>query len=230
MVSGGGAHGHNDGVGETAVAVVDHQPVLCESFSAFLSDQPGIRVVGSASTAAESGDLIATRRPDVLILDSEFASIHGVDVLGKLRTVPSRPGVVMLMANESVGFMSRALRMGVSGLVLRAAPMRDLMEAIHWVAKGQMWVSPPLLTSLLQKRPETGSSDTRCRLQSLTKREFEVLNLLVEGLNQREISSRLFVSANTVRTHNQNLQKKLGVHSAVAAVLVALDAGVRPEA
>jgi DNA-binding NarL/FixJ family response regulator len=135
----------------------------------------------------------------------------------------------MLIANEGVGFMGRALRMGVSGFVLRAAPMRDLIVAIHWVAKGQMWVSPPLLTGLLQKRPETGSVESKFRLDSLTRREAEVLNLLVEGLNQREISSRLFVSTNTVRTHNQNLQKKLGVHSAVAAVLVALDAGFRPE-
>jgi DNA-binding NarL/FixJ family response regulator len=215
---------------ETAVAIVDHQPVLCESLSAFLSGEANLRVVGSASTAAEVADLIATRRPDVLILDAEFDTAHGVDILEQIGAMPSSPAIVMLMADEDFATAGRALRMGASGFVLKAAPIRELVEAIHWAAKGQMWMSPPLLTGLLQERPDTGSREAKGRLALLTKRELDVLRLLVEGLSQTAISARLHVSANTVRTHSQNLQKKLGVHSAVAAVSVALDAGLRPAA
>jgi DNA-binding NarL/FixJ family response regulator len=91
-------------------------------------------------------------------------------------------------------------------------------------------MSPPLLTGLLHQRPSASTTEAKGRLAQLTKREFDVLNLLIEGFHQSEISRRLFVSENTVRTHSQNLQRKLGVHSAVAAVSVALDAGLRPAA
>ena len=142
----------------------------------------------------------------------------------------SRPAVVLLMADEDHDLAARALQRGVSGFVLKSAPIRELVEAIHWAAKGQLWMSPPLLTGLLHQRPSASTTEAKGRLAQLTKREFDVLNLLIEGFHQSEISRRLFVSENTVRTHSQNLQRKLGVHSAVAAVSVALDAGLRPAA
>jgi len=215
---------------ETAVAIVNHQPVLCESLSAFISGQSGLRIVGSASTAEQVAELIGTRRPDVLILDVEFDSTFGIDMLKHLRSMPSSPAVVLLMSDADIATARQALQMGTSGFVLKAAPIRDLLEAIRWAAKGQMWMSPPLLTELLQGRSDEGLREAKNRLAMLTRRELDVLCLLVEGLSQMAISARLYVTANTVRTHSQNLQKKLGVHSAVAAVSVAREAGLRPAA
>ena len=206
---------------EKAVAIVDHQPVLCESLRAYLSNEDGMRVVGSATTLRAARNLLCTSRPDVVILDAETDTAVGVSVL---------KAMVLLMADEDHDLAARALQRGVSGFVLKSAPIRELVEAIHWAAKGQLWMSPPLLTGLLHQRPSASTTEAKGRLAQLTKREFDVLNLLIEGFHQSEISRRLFVSENTVRTHSQNLQRKLGVHSAVAAVSVALDAGLRPAA
>ena len=215
---------------EKAVAIVDHQPVLCESLRAYLSNEDGMRVVGSATTLRAARNLLCTSRPDVVILDAETDTAVGVSVLKAMDDMASRPAVVLLMADEDHDLAARALQRGVSGFVLKSAPIRELVEAIHWAAKGQLWMSPPLLTGLLHQRPSASTTEAKGRLAQLTKREFDVLNLLIEGFHQSEISRRLFVSENTVRTHSQNLQRKLGVHSAVAAVSVALDAGLRPAA
>jgi DNA-binding NarL/FixJ family response regulator len=213
---------------ETAVAIVDHQPVLCESLSVCLSGEPDLRVVGSASTATQVADLVASARPDVLVYDAEFDDSDGAQTLRELQSMPSSPAVVMLMCDEAAASGASAIQMGVLGLVLKVAPVKELVEAIRLAAKGQMWVSPPLLTGLLSGRLDTGQREAKDRLSVLTKRELEVLDLLVEGLGHRAIAQRLHVSANTVRTHSQNLQKKLNVHSALAAVAIALDAGLRP--
>ncbi len=214
----------------TTVAIVNHQPMLCESLSAMLADETGLRVIGSATSARGAHDLVLNQRPDVLILDAEFDAMNAMDLLDELHTVNPRLVVVVLMSDDDKATAARALQKGAKGFVLKSAPIHELVEATRWAVKGQVWMSPPLLTGLLQTSSQPVAPESSKLLSALTKRELEVLRLLVEGLGHTAISSRLHVSTNTIRTHCQNLQKKLGVHSAVAAVSVALDAGLRPAA
>lgn len=212
----------------TTIGIIDHQPVLCESLAAALSEQIDLRVVGHASTAQHAAGLVEDVRPEVLVLGFDFAAHRGVDVLKQTRDLGSGPAIVMIMSSCDPKATARALRFGARGFVLTMSPVSDLVEAVRWVAKGQMWVSPPILTTLLRVTSGEGDAAAKGRLECLTRRELDVLGLLVEGLGHSAISARLHVSSNTVRTHSQNLQKKLGVRSAVAAVSVALEAGMRP--
>jgi DNA-binding NarL/FixJ family response regulator len=214
----------------TTVAIVNHQPMLCESLSAMLTEETGLRVVGSATSARGAHDLVSNQRPDVLILDAEFDAVNAMDLLDELHSANPRLVVVVLMSDDDKTTAARALQKGAKGFVLKSAPIHELVEATRWAVKGQVWMSPPLLTGLLQTTPQAPSPENSKLLSALTKRELEVLRLLVEGLGHTAISARLHVSTNTIRTHCQNLQRKLGVHSAVAAVSVALDAGLRPAA
>ncbi len=213
---------------ETGVGIIDHQPVVCESLTAALSAESGLRVLGSASSAHQVVGLIEDRRPDVIILAADFATQRGLDVLEHTRGMTSSPAVVLMLDGRDPKIAARALQMGATGFVLTVSPVRELVDAVRWAAKGQMWASPPILTALLQDPPDHRTAAAKGRLGRLTRRELEVLELLVEGLGHAAISDRLHVSANTVRTHSQNLQKKLEVRSAVAAVSVALEAGLRP--
>jgi DNA-binding NarL/FixJ family response regulator len=114
--------------------------------------------------------------------------------------------------------------------VLKQAPLCELLSAIRSVAAGQMWMSPALLTVLFSEyRADADELRAREQLNRLTPRELEVLRLMVSGYNRRDIASQLHVSSDTVRTHAQSLEKKLRVHSAVAAVSIALQAGLRPD-
>ena len=215
-------------VAEIGVAIVDRQPVVCESLSVGLGGEPDLRVVGTASAPGRVVDLVETTRPDVLVLDSELGGPDSPGTLREVLSTPESPAVVMLMADGAVGPGVSAIEGGVLGLVLKVAPLRELVDAVRLAARGQMWVSPPMLTDLLSARFGAGRRGARDRLSALTRRELQVLDLMVEGLGHRAIAQRLEVSANTVRTHSQNLQKKLDVHSALAAVAVALEAGNRP--
>jgi len=214
---------------ETAVAIIDSHAVLCESLSAWLDTQLDMRVVGSAPSPSQAVDLVMSLRPDVLILDGDIDSTSGADVLREITASGMSPAVVMLMSNEDREAASVAMSLGVYGFVLKIAPLQEVAEAVRWAAKEKMWVSPPLLTSILAGfRPGTDQDRARHSLMPLTKRELQVLTLMVDGLNHSLIAERLHVSTNTVRTHTQNLQKKLNVHSGLAAVSVALEAGLRP--
>jgi DNA-binding NarL/FixJ family response regulator len=212
----------------TAIVIVDRQPVLCESLAVCFDAEPDLRVVASASTSGGVDHLVATARPDVVVYDEGFDESADSRMLRALQSSPSHPAVVMVMAGDGVEAAAAAIGMGVRGLVQRVAPVRELVGAVRLAARGQMWVSPPLLTGLLSDRFGPARRQAKDRLSVLTKRELEVLDLLVEGLGHRAIAQRLDLSANTVRTHSQNLQKKLDVHSALAAVAVALNAGRRP--
>jgi DNA-binding NarL/FixJ family response regulator len=215
---------------EIAVAIVNRQPVLSQSLSAHLSDQAELRVVDSASTAAELADVIAIRCPDVLVVDAEFNPADGIEILEQLQAMPCAPGVVVLIRERDRATAANALRLGAEGFVVKSAPVQDLVNAIRCVAQGQKWVSPPLLTVMLSEHSDSEADQARQRLATLTRRELDVLTLLVEGLSQKNISARLHVSGYTVRSHSQNLQKKLGVHSAVAAVSLAHHANLVPAA
>lgn len=214
---------------ETAVAIVDSQAVLCESLSAWLDEQVDIRVVGSASSASQAVDLVTSLRPDVVIVDGDIDATTGTDVLRDISASGMSPAVVLLMSDEDRDAADIAMKYGVLGFVLKVAPLQEVAEAVRWAAKKKMWVSPPLLTSILSGfRPSTDLERARNHLKSLTKRELQVLTLMVDGLSHAQIAEQLHVSTNTVRTHTQNLQKKLNTHSGLAAVSIALEAGLRP--
>ena len=150
-------------------------------------------------------------------------------MMREVRRRGTRPAVVVLTCHDDAETTERAMRYGASGFVRKVAPVQELVEAIRWAARGEVWMSPPLLTRLLAgwsgpARPE-GDAD---RLARLTDREHEVLQLMVDGLAYGAIAARLNLSVHTVRTHAHNLQAKLGAHSNLAAVSYALEAGIRP--
>jgi DNA-binding NarL/FixJ family response regulator len=216
-------------VRETAVAIIDSHEVLCESLSAWLDTQVDIRVVGSARSPSQAVDLVTSLRPDVVIVDGDIDATTGADVLRDITASGMSPAVVLLMSDEDRDAAEVAMKYGVFGFVLKVAPLQEVAEAVRWAAKEKMWISPPLLTSILSGFRSSNDQDrARDHLKSLTKRELQVLTLMVDGLSHAQIGERLHVSTNTVRTHTQNLQKKLNTHSGLAAVSIALEAGLRP--
>ncbi|MCW2494866.1 response regulator transcription factor [Jatrophihabitans sp.] len=211
----------------TTVGIADQRPMLCDSLAEFLSREESLHFVGSVSSVTRIATFVRTYRPDVLVLDAEIDGARGLDVLATLHAMPFTPSVVMLTPEHDHEATSEAIRMGACGVVPTIASFLELVDAIHWTAQGKAWLSRAQLTDLLTE--QHGPSDSnKAKLETLTKREVQILTLLVDGLGHAAIADRLYLSANTVRTHSQNLQKKLGVHSAIAAVALALDSGLRP--
>ncbi len=211
----------------TSVAIADQRPLLRDSLADFLSREQTLHFLGAVTEVSRIASFVRTYRPDVLVLDAELDAARGLTVLEILRTIDGGPSVIMLTPDHDHEATSEAIRMGACGVVPTIASFRELVDSIHWTAQGKAWLSRAQLADLLTEQNRTEGSD-RAKLDTLTKREIEILTLLVDGLGHSAIAERLFLSANTVRTHSQNLQKKLGVRSAIAAVALALDAGLRP--
>jgi DNA-binding NarL/FixJ family response regulator len=216
-------------VQKTTVTIMDRHAILRDGLTLRLSVEPDLQVVATASSANQVIGMVLKHRPDVLVLDGDIGEETCADLLVDLKSIEPHPRSILLTSREDAASTTAAIRMGASACVLKMAPIEDLITAIRWVGRGEMWVSPPLLVGLATGLQEpTAASESSSRLEALTPREMEILDLMVEGLNHAELARRLHVTVNTVRTHTRNIQIKLDVHSNLSAVAVALQAGVRP--
>jgi DNA-binding NarL/FixJ family response regulator len=207
----------------TTVVLVDDHHVLTEALTGRLESEGDLRVVGVADAPAQALDVIAARRPDVVVLDLELG--QGSELIERIRQLHPAGMIVGMSDEQDVEAALVALRKGAVGLVLKAAPVDDLVGAIRTAARGGVWLDQEVFDVLLAAHPEPTKFG---RLSALTEREREVLSLMVEGLSYAAIAARLSLSVHTVRTHAHHLQAKLDVHSNVAAVALALSEGLRP--
>lgn len=215
---------------EIGVAIACSEALLGESVTVYLKAQAGIRVVASCTSARAIRELLQSTRLDVLVIDMELLPERPEEFIRSVAEPRTGTSWVLLMAKEDGDVAAQAMRTGVSACVSKQAPIHDLIAAIRSVADGQMWMSPGLLTAMF--RDQRSDPDRRVAwemLDRLTARELEVLSLMVAGSSRSSIAEGLHLSGNTVRTHTQNIQKKLRVRSSVAAVSVALKAGLRPD-
>jgi DNA-binding NarL/FixJ family response regulator len=213
----------------TTVLIVEDHAVLSEALTVRMERQPDISVVGSTASSAQVIPLIASRRPDVVVLDLELGTDNGADLVPEIRAHPSAPAIVILTSRCDTETAVSAFRQGASAYVRKDAPIEDLLVAIRTVAGGELWLSTSMLSEILPEiLPSPAKSRAEDRLPLLTDREREVLTLMVDGLPNAAIAEKLHLSVHTVRTHAYNLQTKLNVHSKLAAVAFAHQAGIRP--
>jgi DNA-binding NarL/FixJ family response regulator len=207
--------------------IVDDHRLFAEALRLRLGREPDLQPVRSAISASEALTLAHADPPDVVILDDRLGTDDGVDLVSRMRDAASGCRVVMLSGFEQAGAVVRALRSGACGWMAKTAGIEELLCAIRGVTRGDAWLSPQLLGSILPELLSDRSTATDDRLSALTAREREVLACLVEGLSRAQIAAQLYMSANTARTHTQNLLAKLDAHSTLEAVSIALHHGMR---
>lgn len=194
------------------VLVADDHPAVLEAVASYLADQ-GVDVVGRAQDGAEALDLIERRLPQVAVVDVRMPNLGGIEVARRLRG-KSDTQILLFSGYGDRALLLEALDAGVRGFVLKEAPLEDLLRAVRTLAAGEGYVDPVLAGSLAASVGE--------RLPELTVRERDVLRLLADGLSNEEIGKKLFISAETVRTHLRKAMDKLGAETRTQAVAVAL--------
>ena len=214
-------------VGDVSVLVVDDHAVFAEAVQAWLAREADLRPVWTAAGAVDACTLIDRYRPRVVVLDLVLGDGSGLDVLDHARDHAPDTRTLMLSAADSTDDVIAALRHGARGWLPKTVNGDHLVEVIRRVVRGEAWLAPDLLGRVLTDLVAEPAAPPPDPLASLTMREHEVLQCLVDGLGRAEIAARLHVSANTVRTHTQNLLAKLGVHSTLESVALALRYGLR---
>ncbi|QFG24134.1 response regulator transcription factor [Actinomadura sp. WMMB 499] len=207
------------------VLIVDDHTLFAEALAARLGREPDLVILPIASDARRALALTATERPQVVVLDMTLGAESGLDVLDRLRESEPDVRVVVLTAMSELDVLVQAVRRGAVGWLSKTESAELVARVIRSAARKGGWIPPELLGEVLRRLTADGDEE---RLPELTPREREVLQCMVDGLGRAEIAERLGLSANTVRTHTQNLLAKLGMHSALEAITLAMRAGMRP--
>lgn len=207
------------------VLIVDDHEMFSDSVRLALAQEDGIEVAGTASTLAAARAAVATLRPDVVLLDHRLPDGRGVDSISELSALNPDSKIVVLTAAADDSLLVAATEAGCAGLLLKTSPLEELVSAVRVAASGEILVSPAILGRLLgrlHRRHETPES-------TLTGREREILEFVAQGMTNAAIADRLTISVNTVRNHVQNILAKLGAHSKLEALSIAVRDGlVRP--
>lgn len=204
------------------VLIVDDHEMFATSLRMALSREPDIDVVGTAASLGQARNLIVTLEPDVVLLDHRLPDGLGVDAISDLKQLRASAKIVVLTAAAEDSMLVMATEAGCAGFLLKTSPLEELVSAVRTAAAGEMLVSTELLSRLLSRLRH----DREEPAADLTAREHEILQLIAEGLTNAVIAKRLFISVNTVRNHVQSLLAKLGAHSKLEALSLAVREGL----
>ncbi|MEV7119970.1 response regulator transcription factor [Kitasatospora griseola] len=215
------------------VLIVDDQAMVRAGFAALLNAQADIDVVGDAANGRQALEVSGHTHPDVVLMDVRMPEMDGLEAARRLLDPPPgavhRPRVLMLTTFDVDDYVYEALRAGASGFLLKDAPPADLINAVRVVAAGDALLAPSvtrrLIADFAQNRP-TPRRDPRLRLNGLTPRETEVLELIARGLSNQEIAAHLVLAEQTVKTHIGRILAKLNLRDRAQAVVLAYESGL----
>ena len=204
------------------VLIVDDHRMFAESLGRLLSDHADIVVAGTVSTAAAVPGAIERHHPKVVLLDHGLPDASGAEVARLIKTIDPLTMVVMVTGSMDDRVLLAAIDAGCSGFLTKDRASDEVAEAVRHAAIGDVVIPPALLARLLPKlnRAHRGPG------ADLSRREMEVLEHLATGASNRAIAAELFLSVNTVRNHVQQILQKLGVHSKLEAVAMAVREGI----
>jgi DNA-binding NarL/FixJ family response regulator len=214
--------------GAVRVMIVDDEELMRTGLRAVLSSDPGIEVVEEAADGEQAVRRAARAAPDVVLMDIRMPGLDGIAATARLLVAAPAAKVVILTTFEDDEYIHGALRAGASGFLLKRTSPEDLIAGVHRVAAGEALLSPSVTRRVIDRmvsQPVIRAGEDP-RLEELTPREREVLELIATGLSNREIAAALVVEETTVKTHVQRVLAKLGVRDRVHAVILAYETGV----
>jgi DNA-binding NarL/FixJ family response regulator len=209
------------------VILVDDDDLMRAGLQSVLASDETIEVVGEASDGREALDRVRDARPDVVLMDIRMPDLDGISATREVLASSPEVKVVVLTTFEDDDYIFDALSAGASGFLLKRTKPEELIAAIHTVADGDSLLSPSVTRRVIDRMatqpPATLSGK---RLERLTPREREVLELVGRGFSNREIAEAFFIEESTVKTHVKRILMKLGLRDRVQAVILAYETGV----
>jgi DNA-binding NarL/FixJ family response regulator len=212
----------------TRVLIVDDDHLVRAGLAELLADERDIEVVGQASTGREAVERARRLDPDVVLMDVRMPDLDGIGATRELAHVAPRARVLILTTFEQDDYVFGALRAGASGFLLKRTRPEELIAAIHSVAAGDSLLSPSVTRRVIDRMAQQPAPDLtdQARLEELTPREREVLELVARGLSNREIAAELVVEESTIRSHIRRILAKLDLRDRIQIVIFAYETGL----
>jgi DNA-binding NarL/FixJ family response regulator len=201
-------------VKKSRILVVDDHPIVRQGLALLINQEADLVVCGEAEEATGAMHVLASSRPDILIVDISLNGPDGIDLLKNIRSVhPTLPVLILSMHDESI-YAERALRAGANGYIMKQEATEKVLVALRRILGGEIYVSDRIANKML-KHYITGSGTPRnSSIADLSDRELEVFRLIGEGHGTRQIAEELHISIKTVESYQAHIKEKLSLRSA----------------
>ncbi|MCP4168177.1 MAG: response regulator transcription factor [Chloroflexi bacterium] len=208
------------------ILIADDHPIVRDGLAAVLGTQSDFEVVGEAGNGAQAVGKTRALYPDVLLLDLEMPEVDGVQALVQMQEAKVDARVIVFTAYDTDERILSALQAGAKGYLLKGAPKEELFNAIRVVHGGGSLLQPVVASKLLRQVSQKSQQTDLPGAEQLTNREKEVLALIAQGLQNKEIAAQLFITERTVKFHVSAILGKLGAGNRTEAVAIAAQYGI----
>jgi len=211
--------------------IVDDHPIFIEGMFALLRNDDRFDIIGFAHNGKDAIELIKKTTPDIVLLDINMPEMDGVELCKYLKEHYPDIKAIMLTMHDDYIHIKKLLEAGARGYVLKNTTREALGKAITTVFNGQPYLDPVVQEAMIRSVSGGGEENLNghggnANIESLTKRELEILQQIAFGLTSSDISKKLFISKNTVETHRKNLLTKLNVKNTAEMIKIALQNGL----
>ncbi|HXA29866.1 MAG TPA: response regulator transcription factor [Candidatus Angelobacter sp.] len=221
--------GRRAGERAARVLVIDDHHAVAEAVAMAIDTQDDLDCVGTAGSIGEGRRLAAELHPDVILIDVELPDGDGIEAVPDLRRDNPRARVLVLTGHTAVAVLARAASAGVCGFLPKESGIQEVLRAIRVARDGGMIVNNATLSGVLNRIAANGAAGGQSAVELFTPRELDVLRGLASGSDPQNIAQALGMSVNTCRGHVKSILSKLGAHSQLEAVVIALRRGLLPE-
>ncbi|MDD4892060.1 MAG: response regulator transcription factor, partial [Phycisphaerae bacterium] len=196
------------------VMIVDDHPILRQGIAKLIDSEDDLVVCGEACDAAPALELAERERPDAAVVDISLKDSNGIDLVKELIARWPTMGILVFSMHDEPFYAERVFRAGAKGYVTKGEPCSQVVEGIRQVLKGEVFVSERLAAKMVDKYVGGRRDDDRRSIDRLSAREFQIFDLIGQGIQTREIAERLHLSVKTVDAHRENIKGKLKLRNA----------------
>lgn len=204
------------------ILLVDDHPLFCAGLALALASEPDLEIAAEVGTAAEAVEIVKRGSIDAAVIDVLMPSTSGISLAAQLLEIKPDLKILGLSVLDEPTIIASMLRAGATGYALKSQPPAEVTEAIRVVLSGERYIPPSVEQAAVLAALGNGHGQS---LHRLTPREREIFDLLIHGLSNDEIGTRLFIARRTVETHRQHIMKKLDTHSLLDMIRVAARQG-----
>ena len=210
-------------MGKIRTLLTDDHTLFRQGVKTLLAAEPGLEIVGEAATAAEAVEKSAELKPDIVLMDVSMPGLSSFEATRQIRRNRPETKVLFLTMYDDEDYLAECMEAGASGYILKDCPSNDLVTAIGDVHRGGSYLSPRMLSHLVDDfRSRVKSANRQPRFGTLTRRELEIMKFLAEGNSVKEIACTLNLSVKTIEAHKFNLMRKLDIHNKAQLVQYAI--------
>lgn len=211
------------------ILIADDHSIIRAGIRSLLESSPDFQVVGEASNGKEAISQIHQLQPDVLLSDLSMPKTNGTDAIYRIKSRYPEIKVLVLTVHKTEEYVYAALKAGANGYILKDDTSKDLIDAIHNILAGKIFLSPGICNGVVSRYLSDPNNNPTTSIDQLTTREREVMKLIAEGYRNKDIAEYLTISLKTVEKHRSNMMKKLDIHSASEITSYAIKNGVATE-